>query len=396
MVAHNKIKIAFVVNSVLPGGAERIILDLCRGLDHSRFEVVVISMKADEVFGSEASRSLRPHMEQAGARVIAVSPRLRTRVRDLFALYRIFRKERPDIVHTYLPLAGTFGRIAGRAAGVHAIVSTQCNIRVAYDFWGYWIDRLLLPLAHAWTGASECIEEEYGRSIKYMDATLWKAGRRHFSIPAGVDGTVIRDEIARMDRHQKRTDLGLRDSDVMLMTTARLVPWKGHEDLIAAMKFLPENVHAFCAGWGHRQESLQALARELGVPERVHFLGARSDIYQLLGAADIYVQPFSRTTTGLLWKGPCTAQMEACSAGVPSICTRIPLIEYLIRDGETGKLAEVNDPKSLADAIRWMIDHPLEARRLGDAGKAVADDRYSLSRMIHSYTQLYDRVTEDH
>lgn len=384
-----KLKVAIVVNEVLRGGAQRIILDLIRAADRTKFEFVVLSMKADEVFKNHTTTTLRADIEKAGARVVDVSQNLRFSLADARSLFAILRREKPNIVHTFLPYAGTVGRIVARLARVPHIVSTQGNVRVAYDFRGYWMDRLTLPLSNAWTAAAEAIEIEYGGSTEPLREQLWRKGRRHFTIPAGVDCAKIQRAISAIDRTEKRRALGIGKGDVMILMTARLISWKGHDEIIEAAALLPTNTHFFFAGWGERMGALNKRARELNIENRVHLLGARDDVYELLGASNMYVQIFSRTRDGRMWMGPNTALMEAAAAGLPIVASRVPLIERLVEEGITGKLAEVNDPTSIAGAVRWIIEHPTEAQHMGKKAQLRVHERYSLDAMQRAYTGLY-------
>ena len=129
-----------------------------------------------------------------------------------------------------------------------------------------------------------------------------------------------------------------------------------------------------------------------GVDKRVHFLGSRSDHIELLKAADIYVQAHNYTAEGNVWKGPNTSQMEACAAGVPSVSTAVPLIDTLIEDGVTGILARPNDPFDLARAITFLCEHPDDARRFAQAARVRVEERYSVSKMVNAYEELYENV----
>ncbi|KKW19331.1 MAG: Glycosyl transferase, group 1, partial [Parcubacteria group bacterium GW2011_GWA2_51_10] len=357
---------------------------------------LVVSMKTDEVFKNHKTTTLRADIKKAGARIVDVSQNLRFSFSDARNLYSILRREKPDIVHTFLPYAGTIGRVVARLARVPRVVSTQGNIRVAYDFRGYWMDRITLPLAHVWTAAAESIELEYGGSVESFSEKLWRGGRRHFTIPAGVDCETIQNAISSVDRTKKRVELGIRENDVMILMTARLVSWKGHDELIDAAALLPERVHVCFAGWGERMEGLRKRARGLGIESRIHFLGARDDVYELLGASDIYAQVFSRTREGRMWMGPNTALMEGAAAGVPIVATHVPLIERLIEDGVSGKLANVNDPQSLAAGISWIIEHPSAAKEMARKAKELVRQRYSLSAMRRAYADLYTALFSGH
>lgn len=386
------VKVAILVNELLRGGAQRIILDMVRGLDRADFEIVVVCMKDAGVFGEHGATSLHASFEATGVRVVSVAHRREWSFGEFFRLYTILRAEAPDIVHTFLPYAGVIGRVIARMAGIQKTISTQCNVRVAYGFKEYWMDRLTLSLAHAWTAAAEGIEMEYGGSVTYWSEQAWQEGRRHYTLTGGVDCSAVDAALSHLDRAAKRAELGLRDGESMVMMTARLVSWKGHEDIIDALALVPPNMHLYLAGWGNRHQTLVRRAESLGIQDRVHFLGSRSDVYELLGAADVYVQAYSRTPEGRVWMGPSLSQMEACAAGVPSVSTRVPLIERLIEDGVTGKIAELNDPKSIAAAIEWIVGHPVEARRMAKRARTRVEENYSIRSMVSAYRSLYEHI----
>src|SRR3989344_784355 len=200
------LSVVIIVNELLRGGAQRIILNLARDIDKGKFSITVVYLKSHKNFGPDAA-TLEDELRQTGIRVISLEGAQRFTPTDLLKLIRLLRNEKPDIVHTFLPYAGTLGRIAARIAGVPRIVSVQCNVRVAYDFWRYWLDRATLILAHAWIGATEGIELEYGGSVAHFSKEEWNRGRRHFSIPSGVNMEAIAESLAQLDRSKKRREL---------------------------------------------------------------------------------------------------------------------------------------------------------------------------------------------
>jgi len=248
---------------------------------------------------------------------------------------------------------------------------------------------LTLPLATTWTGTTEGIEQSYGGSVAYFSEELWQSGRRHFSIPGGVEPDKIRTAVTATDRVAKRQNLGLKVNDVVILMVARLISWKGHRYAIAAMPHLPENTHLLFVGWGPIAEELQQQAIKLEVADRVHLLGARSDVYELLAVADIYLQTHSIESNGKMWMGPNLYQVEAAAVGVPAVSTAVPLVEYLVEDGVTGTLAKPNNGVDIARAIRWVIDHPEESRIRATAAVIRVGERYTLAHMVDQYERLY-------
>lgn len=214
-----------------------------------------------------------------------------------------------------------------------------------------------------WTGATEGIELLYGGSVSKFSKSIWEEGRRHFTVVAGVDLSVFDGRVLSTDRNEKRQEVGIPQEAKLAMMISRMISWKGHTDLVSAMKFLPQYVHLALVGWGLLENELKTSPQGRDYREN-SFLGARSDVPELLKTADVYIQAHSRATDGSIWMGPNTSQMEACAASIPSVSTAVPLIESLIEDGVTGVLAEPNNPKDLARAIAWILEHKDEAKNL--------------------------------
>lgn len=387
------LKVMILVNELLRGGAQKIVYDIACTIDRSLFDVHIVYLKNHLLFKADV-KSLEEEIAGTGTRITAIGGKQKFSYQEFKTLRQLLAKEKPDILHTFLPYAGIVGRIAGRLAGVRHIVSTQCNLPLAYTAKVCWLDRLTLPLVSTWTGATEGIEDAYGKSIAHITEELWKAGRRHFTIVAGIDFETLYQTLAHTGRIGKRASLGIPDDAVIVMMTARLISWKGHDDLIDAMAYLAPLVHLLLVGWGPLEGALKARAEKLGVVSRVHFLGARTDVYELLAIADVYVQAHGYAPSGEVWKGPNTSQMEACAASVPSVSTHVPLIEYLIEDGVTGKLAKPNNPKDIARAITWVIGHPREAKILAATAKKRVQERYTTSAMVLQYQELYRLLME--
>lgn len=388
----SKKKIVIIVNELLRGGAQRIILDIAKKIDHNEFDLHVVTLKAENVFPPE-SKTLLSDLLKTGTKVTMIDGRQRVSFGEFLRLVRFLKREKPDVVHTFLPYAGTVGRIASRVVGIKNIISTQCNLPVAYSKKVYWLDKLTLPLAKVWVGATEGIEFHYGRSSEYYTNDLWKKGRRHFSIVAGVDLEKIEQVVKNCNRKEKRRAIGVTEQDKLVLMTARLISWKGHREVINAMKLLPEDYHVAFAGWGPLESDFKLLAKKLGLDKRVHFLGVRDDIYELLAAADFYIQAFSRLKNGDIWVGPNTSLIEAAAAGVPIVCTSVPLIDKLIEDCVTGKLTKIDVPESYATALEWFSNHHGLIPQMTQLARDRVRDHYSVETMVNQFERLYLAVS---
>lgn len=153
---------------------------------------------------------------------------------------------------------------------------------------------------------------------------------------------------------------------VQALCVASLRDYKGHRTLLEALALGDpriDRVHLWLAGDGPLRDSLETLARRLGLEHRVDFLGGRTEpeVADLLARADLFVLPSVVARDGLM-EGLPVALIEALAAGVPTVTTRLSGIPELVRDGETGLLAEPSDAAGLASAL---------ARTLADSDAAV-------------------------
>ncbi|OGE76531.1 MAG: hypothetical protein A3C85_03850 [Candidatus Doudnabacteria bacterium RIFCSPHIGHO2_02_FULL_48_21] len=161
--------------------------------------------------------------------------------------------------------------------------------------------------------------------------------------------------------------------EFIIVTASRLVPKNGVDILIrAVVKLQTTNYKLQILGVGPEEVKLKALAKKLGVSQRVHFLGniLQDEIPQYLSEADIFVRP-SRS------EGLGTAFLEAMAAGVPIIGTPVGGIPDFLTEGETGLFSKTDDPADLADKITILAEKPELRRKLSQNGKQLVMEKYS-------------------
>ena len=170
----------------------------------------------------------------------------------------------------------------------------------------------------------------------------------------------------------------------VVLTVARLDQGKGHADLLDAARLVPEALFVF-VGDGPERASLESKARELGVADRIVFLGERQDVPALLACADLFVLPS-------LSEGLPLSVLEAMAADVPVIATAIPGVDEVITHGRTGLLATPNAPASLASAILLICTRPEEGRVLASAAREHVRAAFSTERMVARVASVYEEV----
>jgi rhamnosyl/mannosyltransferase len=172
----------------------------------------------------------------------------------------------------------------------------------------------------------------------------------------------------------------------LLLFVGRMRHYKGVDVLLSAMQQIP-NAHALLVGIGPLAETWQAQMHTLGVADRVTFLGEvpDADIVALYHAAAIFVLPSTNRaeTLGIV-------QLEAMACGVPLICTELGTgTSYVNQHGKTGIVAPPNDPDALAAAIRTLLASPQLRHVMGEAGRARAQEHFSIPAMLQKMLGLY-------
>jgi glycosyltransferase involved in cell wall biosynthesis len=173
----------------------------------------------------------------------------------------------------------------------------------------------------------------------------------------------------------------------VVLVPARLVEQKGHRYLLEAAQDVPSSAVFVLAGEGPEREPLERYARELGVEDRIRFLGRRTDIPEVLAASDLMVLPS-------LCEGLPLSILEAMGARRPVIATDIGGTNEAIVDGTTGLLVPPADPPALAAAVRRLLDDPALAALLADAGWRRVAERFTAAAMAARVTSTYDELLQ--
>ena len=214
---------------------------------------------------------------------------------------------------------------------------------------------------------------------------------RAFTVYNGIAPRPFEADRCRTARALRQT-WGVGDAP-LVGAFSRLTPWKGQDVLIEALPRLP-GVHALIVGGAlfHDDEAfargLSRQAARLGVSERVHFLGFRRDVPDVLAAVDVVVhtsrepEPFGRVI------------VEGMLAGRPVVATEGGGASEILTDGRTGRLVSPSAPAALAEAVGGLLDSPAEAEALAEAGRREARERFSLHAMTAAVERHVRAVAE--
>lgn len=347
------------------GGAETVALDLARALNGEQFCVSVCALYANG--------AMRARFRAAGIRaesLLSVAQRPGFDVRIAWRLARLVRSRQVDIVHSHNRRAHVYGAIAGRVAGVPAVVCTRHGVGSALKTdQASPLERLVAHLASHHIAVCQAVLQEGVRAgrIRPDRATV---------VYNGIDANRFACRRPLQARHLGSGVLG---------SVGRLDAEKGHRDLFkAALRLLRQDmdVRVHVVGDGPARGQLQQAVRDLGIADRVCFLGTRDDVPDLLRGFDLFVLP--SLTEGL----PLTV-IEAMASGLPVVATNVGGVPELVRHGETGLLVRPGSPDELADAIARLLEDPGLCHRMGRLGQRIAVGQFDLKLMARRHAHLY-------
>jgi glycosyltransferase involved in cell wall biosynthesis len=349
------------------------------------YEVVGISADGPDVAEVEA-RGI-PHFAVPMTRRFTPLADLRA----LWALIRIMRRERFDVVHTHTPKAGLLGQLAARLSGVPVVVNTlhgfyfhEGTKPLARRFY-VWMERVAARCSDTILSQNkEDIATAIDERIASTDLLKWLGNGidvRRF------DRRRLSDEALTSLRHE----IGLDPDAPVVGFVGRLVEEKGILDLLEATALLAKrvpDVQLLVVG-PYDEEKPDALrpdiAKRYGVSERCHFLGMRQDMPELYALMSVLVLPSYR-------EGFPRAPMEASAMGVPAVVTDIRGCREAVENGVNGLLFPVGDPRALADSLTSILTDDAQREEMGRAGRAMAEARFDEQKVFERVLQEYERL----
>jgi len=353
------IRIVHILTSFGIGGAEQLVLDVCRRLDRKRFDCTVVAVVA--------GGPMRAEFHEAGIATEVVGKATTLGIGTIRRLTEFLRTERPQIVHTHLFGGDTWGRIAAFRSGVPHVVSTEHNINRDEGFVKRFVKRRLAQRTARIVAVSDAVRSYSIRTDRTPPGNI-------LVIPNGVD----LDRFRPRPRHE--------GGRIRFMSVGRLVPQKGHDVLLDAFAVLRDTLPAaslVIVGDGPLRPHLEAQARTYHIQDRIQFLGFRRDLPDLFARADIAVFP-SR------WEGFGMAAIEASACGLPVIASAVGGLMEAVVDQETGLLVPPEEPKLLAEAMVELARDRARCTLFGHAGRRYVERNFDIHRVAQRYAELYE------
>jgi len=363
-------RILHIIPTLDPHGSERQLTLLASGLPRDRFDVHICALTRGGPYAEAISR--------AGIPLTVLHKRWKFDPAAYWQLKRHIARLRPDLVHTWLFAANCYGRVAARQAGVGRIVASERCV----DRWKMWhelaIDRRLARHTDRIVANGHAVRDFY--------VAHGLAAGRFTVIPNGIPPA----EPGSLSRAELLAKVGLPFGSKLIGAVGRLSIQKRVKELIWAMVqlgYIRDDVHLLIVGDGPLRMALERYRRLTGVQDRVHFLGARLDVPQLLPHFDAFW-----LASG--YEGQSNAIMEAMAAGVPVVATDIPANRELVIPDQTGYLVPLDNRSAFARRTLPILEDAELARRLGDAGRARMLAEFRVERMVDRYSSLYGELLQ--
>ena len=313
------------------------------------------------------------------AEVVGLSPLINPV--SALRLARTLGRLRSDLIQSHGARSNFYAAVAGRLARTRVILLTVHN-----SLYDYPIPRIRRSIYLAFNRIScrladkvLCVAESLAKDLTERSGV---DRRKVTVIHNGVD--LERFSPSRADGASVPQELSLEGAAVVGII-GRLTEQKGHIYFLRALRRLRDffpGIRALIVGDGPLREQLERQAHLIGVGEHCAFLGVRQDIPEIMAAINVVAVPS-------LSEGFPYVVLEAMAMARPVVASRVSGVPEIIEDGVNGMLIPPRDPAALAAAIGFLLNHPVEASRLGQQARALVQERFSVERMVKETQDLY-------
>lgn len=362
-------KIAQFIDTNVPGGAEVLMIEICKNLPLYNFQPEVWH------FGN-------PWLEEMCNKhniptVIVPGYKLFKSIKTipLFTIdfKRLLKKRNISVLHSHL-----FGPITG--ACLATFLSRTPHIGTLHDIYTFEEKKSRIFLIHIASllgvklvTVSQCMQDYLRTLTKFSKNAIE-------TIFNGVD----LNKFYLSPNNQIRANLQIEANDIVFINVARLVKIKRHDILIKAFTRLKSNKHVklLIVGDGPCKNEIQNMIIQEKMSDNIKLLGFRKDIPELLKISDCFL--LSSSTEGLSY-----SIIEAMTSGLPIIATDVGGNRELVLDGENGYLITPDDPVAFLERIQLLIDDKIRRKEFGKKSLRLAQEKFSLEAMLNKYIKIY-------
>jgi len=367
-----KPRVVHIIDRLPPDGAERLLCEVLRYRSDD-LDYQVVCLAEGGVF--------EPVIRAMGVPVTILGKRRGIDLRLVWRLWRWLRNNKPQIVHTHLFTADTWGRLVARLAGVPLVFSTVHSV----NSWQGRVHRLVDRTLALFTTRLIACTAQVAEKLHNQDGI---DARRIVTLANGVDLQRFAD-VTPVDIER---ELGASGSGPWLAVLGRLEPVKGQAYLLECLALLRDQGIEFrCVliGDGPERESLVEKVARLQLADRVYLAGFRDEVPAWLAAIDVLVMP-SR------WEGLPMALLEAMALGKPVVAHAVGGVPDVVRDGQEGLLVPPHHPQQMMQALARLLGDAALRAQMGANALSRVRSHYSAEALARAYEKLYRDAMAEH
>lgn len=359
-----------IINNLGSGGAEKLILDSLPLMNK------IEGIKADVLLLTDKNNVFDKKLEKNGVKINLVPLKKIYSPSNIFYIRKYIIRGNYDIVHAHIFPTSYWVSIASklifknRPKFILTEHSTH-NKRRERPYFKY-IERFIYSSYDRVISISQKTQENLVAWIKSRQ----KNSNKFVIIENGIDLIKFRSA-----QSYKKSEINNKfsESTKLICMIGRFSKIKDQKTLIKAMKNLTEDIHLLLIGEGNLLEENKELARELGIYNRVHFLGFRDDIDRILKTVDIVVMSSK-------WEGFGLAAVEGMASGKPVIASDVPGLREVVENA--GILFTMGDSEQLGEKIKNLIENQVEYNKISQRCYERANC-FSIERMVKAYIRVY-------
>jgi len=337
------------------GGQEKRTIRLINHLDE-KYKVFFVAQPDSEIV---------KHKDEINAKIIPFKMGQIYNPITIFKLAFLVRKYHIDIISTHSGKDAWLGAIVGKITDVPIIrtrhLLTKINSPKSYN------------LSTITVAVSKQVEE-YLRSVGVKNVT---------TIYTGIDTNLYKPNNLK----KLRKEYNISDDTIVIGIVAVLRAAKRHKDLIEAISQIDRNIKLIIVGNGPQWDNIQKLIKEKNLEDKVIMTGERNDVPEILSDFDIFVLPSKEEALG-------TSILEASSAGVPVIGSRVGGIPECVREDKNGLLFDAMNVEDLKDKLLTLIDDKEKLNFYKKNAREFIKENFSVEKMVSETEKLYDRLVK--
>lgn len=375
-----KIKILFVTTSDQIAGAEKTVLDTLRLVDREIFNPRLI------VFNHAKNGELIERVREFGIPATCLNIQSKWQFFKLVKLFGIIKDFQPDILESFLFFDNIICRIIGTMMRVPVIISGQQNAYLKRSRIRNIADRMTIGLTDGVVSNSQAGKDWYVNQ-KYC------SGEKIIVIKSGIDTNHLlnlQKNNSNVTNPRLIFNIEIPDGYLTAVSIGFLEEQKGIAYLIDAVKIMKDQnipIHFFIIGDGSLRNKLEQKSQELGVSDRIHFIGFKSAAAQYLHLFDMFILPS-------LWEGLPNVVIEAMASSVPVIATNVGGVSELIEHEKQGLTVSPRSPADLADGIIRLVKNPKLRKLFSEHARKYVDDNLTAEVMVSTRQHYYEQLLE--